>query len=367
MQKTKQNRILYLDIMRALAVFMMIQGHTIDTFLADKFRSSDSLFYVIWYNHRGFTAPIFMFTAGVVFTYLLKIGKYGFIENPRIKKGLKRGVTLITIGYLLRYPTARIFDFRYVTPEKWSSFFAVDALHLIGFGLLFIILMVYFTDKFKIQFITLAYSSILIILFVYPLVKQIVFTNYFPEYIAAYFNNKTGSHFPFFPWLIYIFAGSILGFYLSKNEDLYRRKKFSYKLSTLGITLIGMFFIFSYIKDSEFSGNNIWLYSSSMVFLRLGYVLLLNGIVSFVIRKSKSIPKIIIETGRHTLILYVVHLVMLYGSAWSLGLIYFYARSFNTLETIIVAIGMILLMLLVVMMIEKIKSFKVRKLATHKI
>ena len=367
MQKSKKNRILYLDVMRAFAVFMMIQGHTVDTFLADKFRSSDSLFYFLWYNQRGFTAPIFMFTAGVVFTYLLKIGKYNFSENPRVKKGIKRGFSLIAIGYLLRFPTERIFDFRFVTPEKWSSFFSVDALHLIGFGLLFIIMLVYLADKFRIKFTTLTFLFIAMLFIVTPVIKQIIFTNYFPEYIAAYFNNKTGSHFPFFPWLIYIFAGSILGFYLTDKENIYKKKKFSYVLGSLGIIMIGMFFILSYIKDYEFEGNSIRLYSYSIIFLRLGYVILLNGIVSLIIRKSKSIPKIIVETGRHTLILYIVHLVMLYGSAWSLGLNYLYARSFNTIETILTAIVMLGLMLMLVIAIEKIKKIKRIKLAIENI
>ena len=90
---------------------------------------------------------------------------------------------------------------------------------------------------------------------------------------------------------------------------------------------------------------------------------MLNGIVSLFVHKIKTIPNIIIKTGRHTLILYVVHLVMLYGSAWSLGLNYFYERSFNTSETILAAITMISLMLLLVIAIEKIKSLRTIKLA----
>lgn len=353
--------------MRAFAVFMMIQGHTVDTFLSDAARSHDSFFYVAWYTMRGFTAPIFMFTAGVVFTYLLKIENYSFNNNPRIKKGIKRGFTLIGIGYLLRYPTARIFDFRYVTPQKWSVFFAVDALHLIGFGILFIILFVYLVKRFEIKFPAVVLFFIVVLFLVTPIAKQINFTNYIPEFFAAYLNNKTGSHFPFLPWLIYLFAGSLLGFYLRNNEGIYKEKIFSYKLVFLGVSMIVMFFILSYIQDSRFDGENIWLSSYSLIFLRLGYVVLLNGIVSLAVRKIKSIPKIIIETGRHTLLLYAVHLVILYGSAWSLGLGHFYGRKFNTAETIFSAITMLVLMFSLVVVIEKIKIRSKIKLATDNI
>ena len=67
---TKPKRILYIDILRAFAVIMMIQGHTVDTFLAEEYRTTESTVYSIWYTLRGFTAPIFMFAAGLVFTYL---------------------------------------------------------------------------------------------------------------------------------------------------------------------------------------------------------------------------------------------------------------------------------------------------------
>ena len=68
--KSSRRRIIFLDMMRALAVLMMVEGHTVDAFLADQFRDSTSVAFNIWFSIRGFTAPIFMFTSGVVFTYL---------------------------------------------------------------------------------------------------------------------------------------------------------------------------------------------------------------------------------------------------------------------------------------------------------
>ena len=94
----KSNRIVYVDIMRAFAVIMMIQGHTVDTFLGDEYRTMDSFFYSTWYTLRGFTAPIFMFTAGLIFTYLLKLDHSKFVDNPRVRKGIKRAFILIAIG-----------------------------------------------------------------------------------------------------------------------------------------------------------------------------------------------------------------------------------------------------------------------------
>ena len=38
----QRKRIIYIDIMRAFAVIMMIQGHTVDTFLGEEYRTMDS-------------------------------------------------------------------------------------------------------------------------------------------------------------------------------------------------------------------------------------------------------------------------------------------------------------------------------------
>jgi len=162
-------------------------------------------------------------------------------------------------------------------------------------------------------------------------------------------------------------SGAILGYYLSTNRNIYKKKSFSYKLDGLGSAMIAMFFIISYFQDTVYNGTNIWLSSFSIIFLRLGYVILLNGIVSLLVHNIKTIPNIIIKTGRHTLILYAVHLVILYGSAWSLGLNYLYERSFNTLETILVTVAMLTLMLLLVIGIEKIKSLRTIKLVINNI
>ncbi|MCB0749804.1 MAG: DUF1624 domain-containing protein, partial [Ignavibacteriae bacterium] len=166
MSTNSNNRILYIDLLRAFAVIMMIQGHTVDTFLADEYRSMDSTGYSIWLTLRGFTAPIFMFAAGLIFTYLLRADTFTFLSNPRVKKGVKRAFTLIIIGYLLRYPTYRIFDFTYVSQSQWDIFYTVDALHLIGFGLLTIIMSVFFAKRMHFSLNTILISFMFILFLV---------------------------------------------------------------------------------------------------------------------------------------------------------------------------------------------------------
>ena len=351
--------------MRAFAVLMMIQGHTVDTFLADEYRTMESVTYSVWHTLRGFTAPIFMFTAGLIFTYLLKAEDFDFTKNPRIKKGLKRALMLIGIGYLLRYPTYRIFDFSYVGQAQWDIFFAVDALHLIGFGMLAIIAITFLSKRMHLSINFLTIIIIIFLLLVSPMVNKIEWNNFLPQYLSSYLTKSYGSLFPLFPWLVYVLAGGLLGNYLYKNDGIYSKKRFSFILSAIGISFIFASFILFRLEASVLDEMKYWFFSNGIIFLRVGYVILLNGIMAFIVRKFNSIPEIIKETGKKTLMLYVIHVVILYGSAWFPGFYKYLSRSFNPLETLSAVILMLSAMFAIVHFSGKIKQFKKRKIVLN--
>jgi uncharacterized membrane protein len=326
----KKHRIIFIDLMRAFAVFQMVQGHTIDTLLSDNFRSPDNFIYATWHFMRGITAPIFMFTAGIVFTYLFRLVQKPFNENPRVKKGIKRGLLLIFLGYLIRYPTWTVFDFSYVSEYSMRIFLAVDVLQLIGFGLLTLITLLYLSEKFNL-------------------------INYLPQAIAGYFYTGTGSLFPFFPWAGYVIAGGVLGAYLAKHPMVFKSSKFSFTLLTTGFILIVLSMLINYL--SALKGNEVVVNSAttSLICFRMGFVLVLNAIVSYISLKISSLPKIIILIGRNTLMIYVVHLLILYGSAWNPGLYGWIGKTFNGLQAIISAVVMLSLMILMVLLFNKYK------------
>lgn len=363
---TNPKRIIYIDLMRAFAVLMMIQGHTVDTFLAEEYRTMDSISYSVWHTLRGFTAPIFMFTAGLVFTYLLKADHYEFLKNPRITKGLKRAGLLIFIGYLLRYPTYKIFDFSNVNQRQWDIFFSVDALHLIGFGLLMVIFSVFIAKRAHLSLNTILISLITILLISSPFLSKIEWINVFPQFIASYFTSSYGSFFPIFPWLVYVLAGGLLGNYLYKNESIYLKKRFSLSLSVFGGSFIAASMLFFSMQNVVEKELTYWFYANGLLFLRIGYVLLLNALMAFVVRKLNSIPKLIQETGKKTLLLYAVHVVILYGSAWFPGLYKYYSKSYTPLETIIAVILMISLMFAIVQFGDKINLLKNKSVGLKK-
>lgn len=361
MNNISPKRVIFIDMMRAFAVLMMVQGHTIDTFLSNEYRTAESILYNIWYTFRGFTAPIFMFSSGTVFTYLLRLHKVPFYENPRIAKGLKRFLTLVIIGYLLRYPTYTFFNFSYVSKAQWLTFFTVDALHLIGFGLLYIIILSCIAEKLKANDYLVFSLGAFFFFAMFNITEQINWLNYLPIPFAAYLFHKTGSLFPLFPWAGYVISGAVLGSYLAHNPDIFTTKKFSRNLFLAGFGFLVIAWIIELIEKIFLNSQSLVTDNFYVITLRLGWVLILNSLMSYLALKLKNIPDLVKWVGRHTLIVYAVHVVILYGSAWVPGLNTIFAKRMSLAISILAAILMIGLMILMVVGIEKFKSYRKNK------
>ena len=342
---------------------MMVQGHSIDMLLSPQYRVADSFLYYGWNFMRGITAPLFLFTAGTVFTYLFILQNKKATDNPRLSRGLNRFLLLVFLGYLLHYPTAKIIDFSSVTAEQWRAFFAVDVLQLIGFGILFLIILLYLSEKININPVYLFLSFGLIFIYLNPVVQSIEWKSFLPVQIAGYFYNGTGSNFPLFPWCSYLFFGGILGYHLAAHTGGHKKPKFGISLFLIGIGLIISAFVGDRIEIVINGYSDFWGNSSNLILYRLGIVLILNSIFCLIALKVEKIPSLIILIGRHTLSIYFVHLIILYGSAWSLGVSYFMADSLDMWKSIAAALIMILLMIGMVISIRMIK-FKTKVITT---
>jgi len=366
MAKNTRERIVFIDLMRAFAVIMMVQGHTIDAFLADEYRTYDSFIYGFWVTIRGFTAPIFMVSSGIAFTYLFRSVNLPFNQNPRVAKGLMRFIVLLLIGYLLRFPTYRLVDFSQVTHEQWLVFFTVDALHLIGIGILFILSFSYLAEKLKTNEYLVYSLGALFFFMMWNITEYINWANYLPIPFAAYLYSGTGSLFPIFPWIGYLLVGALLGSFLAKNPGIYKTKKFNYGLGVLGLSFLLAAIVISYIQ-SNFIGFKYFITDNSFViFLRLGVIFMLNCFMSIIANSVPRIPQIIQEVGRYTLLVYAVHTIILYGSAWIPGFAMFWPRSLNLFWALLSASAMVALMLIMVHMIQKHKPLFMKKSALKK-
>jgi surface polysaccharide O-acyltransferase-like enzyme len=337
----KTHRIIFLDLLRALAVVMMVQGHTIDVLLSDEFRNNDNWVFRIWQFGRGMTAPIFLLTSGTVFIYLLRSTALPFHDNPRVAKGIKRAILLIAFGYLLRFPSRTITGIFYAPAEQWRAFYTVDALQLIGMGILLLLLGSYLSEKMRLNDLAVFGLGGLFFFVCSPFFEQIIWSEWLPSPIAAYLSSGSGSLFPLFPWVGYVMFGGLLGAYLAGTGYQLDPPRLCRRLMVAGTALLMIYQYFGQIKASGSGSVQFWSSNPDIVLLRLGSALLLIVPIALLSAGPRALFPIIPTIGRRTLPIYLLHLLILYGSPWNTGI----NRTCDRCLTIWPALSAALLML----------------------
>lgn len=351
----QSNRLLFIDLMRAYAILMMIQGHMIDSMIDPIYRDSGNFFFSLWDQMRGVTAPVFFFSSGTIFSYLLLRKNLPLFENERFFKGSKRVFVLLLIGYVLRFNPRMIFsgsDFSFMT---YQSSFAVDALHCIAIGLGLIII------SYVLHKVTRIYVWIFFIVFaflafyLYPNVMAYNWIDNYPIPISSYFTKEFGSNFPIIPWVGFVMWGALLGYLLSKKANLAFNNYFSLSILIVGITLhyySGTFlgWIFNATGDENFN----FILNNNFLFYHLGNSFIVLGVLGLYSNNFK-IPKIIASVGKKTMMIYVVHIFIIYGTGYNKGLYYYYGKSLNPTEAIAAAIAILAFFIALVYYWEKVE------------
>jgi len=303
---------------------MMVQGHTIDLLLATEYRSDDYLSFRLWQFVRGVTAPIFLLTTGAVFIYLLRSTAAPLRRNPRLAKGIKRALLLFALGYLLRFPSSSITGVFAVPAEYWPAFRVVDVLQLIGAGLLLLLFGAFLAERFKVSDYAVFAGAGLFFFVCAPFCEQVNWNEWLPAAVAAYFYTGSGSHFPLFPWAGYVMSGGALGAYLARaahsERELVEPFRLSQRLSVAGTLLLAFYYCCGQIKASGIGAGFLWDSNPDLVLLRLGSVLLLMALIALLSAGICSVSPTLLLIGQRTLLIYVAHAVILYGSAWNSGL-----------------------------------------------
>ncbi|MDN3619381.1 heparan-alpha-glucosaminide N-acetyltransferase domain-containing protein [Polaribacter undariae] len=325
-------RLYFIDIIRAFAILMMLQGHFIDTLLADSYRDLNDPTFSLWYYFRGITAPTFFTISGLIFTYLLLKAKEKGLENQRMTKGITRGFFLIGIGYSLRIPV-----FSWLAGIFSPYFLVIDVLQIIGLSLILIISFYFICGKKTILFsiITLLFGTSIFI--IEPLYRDLNLAS-IPLFLNNYISKSNGSIFTIIPWSGYVCFGAFLATIFHKNVF----KKSFKKIIITSFILFGFILIFYssniLVFFSKLLQSQLLMDAASYnyLFTRFGNVLLIFAFFYSLEKYLKS--PLILKIGQKTLSIYVIHFIIIYGSFTGYGLKYIIGKTLNPIEAIIGAI-----------------------------
>ena len=339
MQKT---RLYFIDIARSIAILLMLEGHFVDNALMDVYRDTNNDIYNAWLFVRGFTSPIFLTITGIVFTYLL-IGNnhLEYFKNNRIKKGYKRVVELLFWGYVVQV-------------------YAFHVLQCIGIGILTILILYGIYKAVKIIPLwvyfffagTIIFSSYIVISS-WP--KEYYWPESAPIFIQNMFHGKY-SIFPILPRMGYTMYGAMIGVILYTYKS--KVKEWSFILS---VFLIGAFLYFFLkdlllILDGIFAHPIYHLYKVDWLYECLGMVLI---ILSILITLEKFIgeikPNLFLKIGQNTLTIYILHMVLLYGSITGFGINRVIHKNLTPWQILPATICFILFFVILIYYLEEIK------------
>ena len=339
MQKT---RLYFIDIARSIAILLMLEGHFVDNALMDVYRDTNNDIYNAWLFVRGFTSPIFLTITGIVFTYLLVGNNHlEYFKNNRIKKGYKRVVELLFWGYLVQV-------------------YAFHVLQCIGIGILTILILYGIYKAVKIIPLwvyfffagTIIFSSYIVISS-WP--KEYYWPESAPIFIQNMFHGKY-SIFPILPRMGYTMYGAMIGVILYTYKS--KVKEWSFILS---VFLIGVFLYFFLkdillILDGIFAHPIYHLYKVDWLYECLGMVLI---ILSILITLEKFIgeikPNLFLKIGQNTLTIYILHMVLLYGSITGFGINRVIHKNLTPWQILPATICFILFFVILIYYLDEIK------------
>jgi acyltransferase len=329
--------------MRGFAVIAMVMGHSIDAVLSQQVRATEA--FRLYDAVRGFTAPLFLFISGFAFAVvaLQRWNQYTIFGSPT-RKRITRLLWLLALGYALHFPFFSLNKLLHNTrPEEYAMMFQVDILHCLVVTMLILqglIALCRTPERFTRVVAVLGTA----IVAGGPIVWQVDFSRVLPAVVAPYFNQKVPSIFPLFPYASYLCAGAVTGMLFLKARAAGSETVFLKLLVSAGAALAVTGLVSDLLPVSLYPPHDFWRVSPSFFLIRLGCIGMITAGFFSLRHLPESLASNLMVLGQGSLLIYAIHLVLVYGSAANDGLMQIIGQRLTPLQAAAVAIGVLLLM-----------------------
>ena len=307
-------RLEFLDIIRGAFILIMVEGHTLRALL-DPTVQAGTIYRAQDLVHN-LTGPVFLFASGAAFIYSTR-GRWEEYRHwgPKLRTRVGRWIALLVAGYGLQlsYGTLER-SLHETTPDQLSSLLSINSLQCIGLSLLLLQLVAYCAPDLR-RFFRVAIFALAAIALLTPFAWNI--GQGAPLWLGSLISGRgTLSVFPLFPYTGFTLAGAAWGYLHSQAREQGREDGFlsrSIRWCAL-LTLVG--FAIAALPLPEIY-SDFWLTSPQFFLVRIG----LLGLLATTMRglEPKLLPRarLLAVAGRESLLIYVVHLVILFGTAFN--------------------------------------------------
>jgi uncharacterized membrane protein len=305
----RRNREIYIDAFRGLMALVMVQGHIFDDLVTAADRAAP------WYQFQmmfhGSTAPGFLFASGFV---------AGLPRAPLSLRAsgrrARRLLFVLGVGYFLHLPYLSIWKTAQATPAEKADLFACNPLQLIAVSQLGLLLLQWIAGR---RWVEVAAGTAVAILTATPFVWAARLSTRVPLWLGGYLDPAAApSQFPVFPFAAFVLAGTVAGAWLGRTDRATRRRR-SVR-AALALIAAGVILAIVLAGHVDF-----WTVSPAYALLRMGgLVLALAGVEWAAAREVRGIRALGL-LGHETLVVYVLHLVLLYGGVLGHSPLSYYA------------------------------------------
>jgi uncharacterized membrane protein len=294
----------YLDWLRGIAVLIMIEGHTIDSWTRSADRGGDGYRWAIIV--AGFGAPIFLFLAGIALA---------LAAGSRLRKGLpsaavgaaalKRGLWIFALAFLFRLQSWAISGGSF--PQ---SLLKVDILNVMGSSMIVAAVLWRAGRSDKARMVMFAAATILAAMLT-PLIRETPSLEQLPDPIEWYLRPAAGSTtFTLFPWAGFLTAGAAIGILLDRARASTDERRLNIALALVGLAIAGGGYASSFLP-AIYERSGFWTSSPTFFFLRLG--VLIAAVPAAYAASVRWRGATLEEFGRASLFVYWIHVEMVYG------------------------------------------------------
>jgi uncharacterized membrane protein len=334
----------------------MIETHVTNALLSQTYKNMPWFDVLDFFN--GLVAPSFLFCAGCGLWIAInrKWDDYINFRKP-LWKYIGRMLWILGVAYALHLPN---FSFHRMlasfSQHDAEILFQVDILHTIVVTSLFSVFIILITRDKKILLWSAIVFSLALIAVATPVWAFVRGNPALPVIVRDMLTEMPGSYFPFVPWSAFVFIGIIV---TKINMDMTDKPLFFKRLFITGACAFavgGAMRLFYNPYPWE-----LWRSTPIFFAMRIGMIFMLYAALWLYSErtKEKSAQKkfrLILLFGRESLLVYVTHLIIVYGSVTNMGIAWKYAGTFTPFECLGVSVILIAAMAVLAYVWSRMKS-----------
>jgi len=308
-------RLVFVDQARAIAIMLMLLGHSLDRFLAEPWRSGD--FYTAYQPVRGVSSTLFLMVAGFSFVIATFGHWQGYMSlTPKMWARIRRIGLILFLGYLLNlWAPTLIQSIDGITAQRWERFIRFEVLQNIGFGLAALHLIAWAAGTQKRFFkLTLGLSFAIFALAAITYRRDV--DSLLPIELSTMLNLFHGSHFPVVPYTGFMLLGALFGYlYMAR-----KRAEDEWKVFAVGI-FVSLFLIGLDLVVPRIISGGVFPYWAALekmpgnTFARAGTGILTISALYFLGRYRILLPRLSFLLSKDSLAIYFVHLFLIYSAS----------------------------------------------------